>query len=237
MQNSILIVDDDRDIRDDLKDYLKAQGFDVSVADGSSAARRMIQSQKPDLVLLDIMMPGEDGLSLCRSLTRLSQVPIIFLSAKTEQIDRIVGLEVGADDYVCKPFYPRELLARIRSVLRRSKSEDQTPNGEAFRFFEFDRWTLDVARQSLRKDDDVVVSLSSGEFRLLLIFLERPNIVLPRDRIVELSHEAEADVFDRSVDTQISRLRRKIERDPKHPELIKTVWGGGYVFSCDVKRL
>lgn len=233
----ILVVDDDRDIREDLKIYLSEQGYKVTVGESAAAARRIMQSVTPDLVLLDVMMPGEDGISLCRSITRLINIPIVFLSARADDIDRIVGLEVGADDYVVKPFNPRELLARIRSVLRRAKGSDFARPVEKARYHEFDRWTLDVAKRRLRRDDGVIVSLSSGEFQLLTIFLARPQIVLSRERIVELSHAEGADVFDRSVDSQVSRFRKKIERDPKRPEIIQTVWGGGYVFAVEVKRL
>lgn len=233
----ILVVDDDRDIREDLKAYLSDHGFQVTTAENAAAARRFIHSEEPDLILLDVMMPGEDGISLCRSIARMTSIPIIFLSARTDEIDRIVGLEVGADDYVCKPFNPRELLARVRSVLRRSKGNNHHALPEKTRFFEFDRWTFDTAKRCLKRDDGVIVSLSSGEYQLLNIFLARPQIVLSRERIVELSHAEGADVFDRSVDSQVSRFRKKIEKDPKNPEIIQTVWGGGYVFAADVKKL
>lgn len=235
---TILVVDDDRDIRADLSDYLSAQGYAVETAENAASARRMLQSGQPDLILLDIMMPGEDGISLCRSIARLNQVPVIFLSAKTDQIDRIVGLEIGADDYVCKPFHPRELLARIRTVLRRIEQPVSTTQHEGgVRFYEFSGWTFDVARRALKRDDGLIVALSSSEFELLQIFLARPQIVLSRERILELMHSGASDVFDRSVDSQISRFRRKIEKDPKNPEIIQTVWGGGYMFAAEVKRL
>ncbi len=233
----ILVVDDDRDIREDLRAYLTEHGYRVSVGESAAAARRIIHANAPDLVLLDVMMPGEDGISLCRSITQLLNIPIVFLSARADDVDRIVGLEVGADDYVAKPFNPRELLARIRSVMRRARGGDGSRSAEKSRFFEFDRWTLDVAKRNLTRDDGVVVSLSSGEYQLLTIFLARPQIVLSRERIVELSHAEGADVFDRSVDSQVSRFRKKIERDSKKPEIIQTVWGGGYVFAAEVKRL
>ncbi|WP_291075326.1 response regulator [Hyphomonas sp.] len=236
-QEHILVIDDDRDIREDLKSYLGDNGFRVSTAENAAAARRAIHTEEPDLILLDVMMPGEDGVSLCRSIVRLTTIPIVFISARTDEIDRIVGLEVGADDYVCKPFNPRELLARIRSVLRRTNGHDRQMTPEKTRYFEFDRWTLDTAKRTMTRDDGVVVSLSSGEFQLLTIFIARPQIVLSRERIVELSHAEGADVFDRSVDSQVSRFRKKIERDPKNPEIIQTVWGGGYVFAADVKKL
>lgn len=233
----ILVIDDDRDIREDLKSYLTENGFRVSTAENAPAARRAIHSEAPDLILLDVMMPGEDGISLCRSIVRLTAIPIVFISARTDEIDRIVGLEVGADDYLCKPFNPRELLARVRSVLRRSNGRDRDMTPEKTRYFEFDRWTLDTAKRTVTRDDGVIVSLSTGEYQLLMIFIVRPQIVLSRERIVELSHAEGADVFDRSVDSQVSRFRRKIERDPRNPEIIQTVWGGGYVFAADVKKL
>lgn len=233
----ILIVDDDRDIRDDLKLYLKDQGYRVSVAESAAAARRLIHIEEPELVLLDVMMPGEDGLSLCRDITKLTSIPVLFLSAKTDEIDRIIGLEVGGDDYICKPFAPRELLARIRAILRRSRGSPVHRLPEKTRYYQFDRWTFDTAKRHLVRDDEVVVSLSTGEFQLLTIFVARPHIVLSRERIVSLSHVDDAEVFDRSVDSQISRFRKKIERDPKQPDIIQTVWGGGYVFAPEVRKL
>ena len=226
----ILVIDDDRDIREDLKSYLTENGYRVSTAENAPAARRAIHSEEPDLILLDVMMPGEDGISLCRSIVRLTAIPIVFISARTDEIDRIVGLEVGADDYVCKPFNPRELLARVRSVLRRANGREREMTPEKTRYFEFDRWTLDTAKRTMTRDDGVIVSLSTGEFQLLMI-------VLSRERIVELSHAEGADVFDRSVDSQVSRFRKKVERDPKNPDIVQTVWGGGYVFAADVKKL
>jgi two-component system OmpR family response regulator len=233
----ILVVDDNRDIREELRNYLTDHGYRVSVGEGAAAARRIIHAGAPDLVLLDVMMPGEDGISLCRSITQLRDIPIVFLSGRADDIDRIVGLEVGADDYVAKPFNPRELLARIRSIMRRSRGRLSNFPGEKARFYEFDRWTFDVAKRNLTRDDGVSITLSSGEYHLLSIFLNRPQIVLSRERIVELSHAEGAEVFDRSVDSQVSRFRKKIERDPKRPEIVQTVWGGGYVFAADVKRL
>jgi two-component system OmpR family response regulator len=233
----ILVVDDNRDIREDLRSYLLEHGYRVSVGECAAAARRIIHSGEPDLVLLDVMLPGEDGISLCRSITQLRDIPIVLLSGRADEVDRIVGLEVGADDYVAKPFNPRELLARIRSIMRRTKGRNGSLASEKSRFYEFDRWTFDVARRNLTREDGTVVMLSSGEYQLLTIFLNRPQIVLSRERIVELSHAEGAEVFDRSVDSQVSRFRKKIERDPKRPDIIQTVWGGGYVFAAEVKRL
>lgn len=233
----LLIVDDDRDLREDLKQYLTIEGYDVTEAENASAARRALHAEEPDLILLDIMMPGEDGISLCRSLARSKPIPTIFVSARSDDIDRIVGLEVGADDYVSKPYNPRELLARIKSVLRRATGGSLLKGEEVTNLFEFDRWVLDLARRRLTRDDGVLISLSATEFQLLKVFLSRPNIVLSRDRILELTRIEGEEVFDRSVDSQISRFRRKLEIDPKDPQLIQTVWGGGYMFAAEVRRL
>lgn len=233
----ILVVDDNRDIREDLRSYLIEHGYRVSLGESAAAARRIIHSGEPDLVLLDVMLPGEDGISLCRSITQLRDIPIVLLSGRADDVDRIIGLEVGADDYVTKPFNPRELLARIRSIMRRTRGRETNWSLEKSRFYQFDRWTFDVAKRNLTRDDGEIVSLSTGEYQLLTIFMNRPQIVLSRERIVELSHAEGAEVFDRSVDSQVSRFRKKIERDPKRPDIIQTVWGGGYVFAAEVKRL
>jgi two-component system, OmpR family, response regulator len=232
----LLVVDDHRDIRDLLGRYLARHGFRVSVAESAAAARRVLRTASVDLVVLDIMMPGEDGLSLCRELRATTSLPVILLTAVAEETDRIVGLEVGADDYVTKPFNPRELLARIRAVLRRTWSlPPQRGAGEGERFA-FDRWTLDAARRELVGEDGVAVSLSTGEFLLLSAFVQRPRVVLTRDQLLDLTRGREAVPFDRSIDNQVSRLRRKIERDPKRPELIRTHWGGGYSLTAEVVR-
>lgn len=234
----LLIVDDDWNIRDGLKSFFCEHDFEVQLAENAAGARRMLHDRPPDLVLLDVMMPGEDGISLCRSIAELKSVPVILLSARSEDIDRIVGLEVGADDYVGKPFHPRELLARVRAVLRRAENSPvvQARDGSN-KSFAFDRWVFEVARRQLKREDGIVVPLSAGEAELLMVFLTHPNTVLSRDRILDLTRIAGEDVYDRSVDSQISRFRKKIEHDPKAPELIKTVWGGGYILSAQVKRL
>ncbi len=232
----ILIVDDHRDIRDALARTLKAERFRVSTADTAATARRLLKSQRIDLILLDIMMPGEDGLSLCRSIVEGSGVPVILLTAKVEETDRIVGLEMGADDYVTKPFSPRELLARIKAVLRRTNSlppDRRPPDAERLSFA---GWTLAVAERSLETADGVTVPLSTGEYRLLMAFLTHPRMVLSREQLLDLTQGKDAGPFDRSIDNQVSRLRRKIEADPKDPVLIKTVWGGGYSFSAQVQE-
>jgi two-component system OmpR family response regulator len=237
-EGRLLVVDDDFDIRDSLSALLEREGFAVQVAADAAAARRLISLDPPDLVLLDVMMPGEDGMSLGRHIAELKSIPVIFLSARSGIEDRLAGFGVGADDYVCKPFSPRELLARIRVALRRSEPDSQVsaPVRETT-FFTFDRWTLDVARRRLVRDDAVVFPLSASEFRLLKAFLDRPRFVLTRERLLELTRPDTGEVFDRSIDSQISRFRRKLERDPRSPTLLQTVRGDGYVFNAEVRRL
>ncbi len=231
----ILIVDDHRDIRDLLARFLTKHGLRASVAESAAAARKTMQAADIDLVVLDIMMPGEDGLSLTRSLRENTDIPVILLTAMGEETDRIIGLEVGADDYVAKPFNPRELLARIKAVLRRAQTVP-APREKGQGQLRFDRWILDLGRRELIREDDVAVPLSSGEFRLLTVLLDRPGMVLSRDQLLDLTRGRSAQPFDRSIDNQISRLRKKLERDPRTPELIKTAWGDGYSFSGEVIR-
>ena len=232
----ILVVDDHRDIRDLLARFLTKHGLRASVADSAAAARRALQASDVDLVVLDIMMPGEDGLSLTRSLRETKDIPVILLTAMGEETDRIVGLEVGADDYVSKPFNPRELLARIKAVLRRAQTLPRARETALGRLA-FDRWILDLGRRELVDEKNVSVALSSGEFRLLAALLERPGMVLTRDQLLDLTRGRSAQPFDRSIDNQVSRLRKKIERDPRTPQLIKTAWGDGYTFAGEVKAL
>ena len=232
----VLVVDDHRDIREPLARYLERHGLRVTAAESAAAARRALRVAAVDLVVLDVMMPGEDGLSLCRHLRETTRIPVILLTAMGEETDRIVGLEVGADDYVAKPFNPRELLARIKAVIRRTQSlppdREPVPAGS----YRFDRWSLDTGRGELVDESGVVTPLSSGEYRLLMALLERPGMVLSRDQLLDLTRGRTAAPFDRAVDNQVSRLRRKIERDPKNPALIATVWGGGYRFAGKVER-
>ena len=230
----LLVVDDHREIRDALSKYLTKHDYRVTRADSAGAARRVLDGSRIDLVVLDVMMPGEDGLSLCRHIRAKSEVPIIMLTAMAEETDRVVGLELGADDYVTKPFNPRELLARIKAVLRRAHSLPPQPEQPTARQLRFDRWTFDVARRELMAEDGVAVPLSTGEFLLLGVFLRRPGMVLTRDQLLDLTRGREAVVFDRSIDNQVSRLRKKIELDPRRPQLIKTHWGGGYSFAAEV---
>ena len=231
----LLLVDDEAALREPLADYLVRQGFSVIEAASAAQARSLLKAELPDLVLLDIMMPGEDGLSLCRHLAETHAIPTILLTAKGEATDRIVGLEIGADDYVVKPFEPRELVARIRSVLRRS-AKGAAPAADD-ELFEFEGWRLDPLRRRLSDPDGAMVSISSAEFRLLLAFLEHPRQVLDRDRLLDMVQGREAHLFDRAVDNQVSRLRRKIEADNRNPVLIQTVWGGGYMLAADVRRV
>ena len=231
----LLLVDDEPGLREPLASYLERQGFTVNQAASAAEARACLREHVPDLVLLDIMMPGEDGLSLCRHLTESRAIPTIFLTAKSEATDRIVGLEIGADDYVVKPFEPRELVARIRSVLRRSiRGVVDTATNEDFMF---DSWRLDPLKRRLIDPEGAIVAISSVEFRLLMAFLEHPRQVLDRDRLLDMVQGREAHLFDRAVDNQVSRLRRKIEVDSRNPQVIQTVWGGGYMLAADVRRV
>ena len=232
----LLLVDDEASIRDPLGKYLERQGFRVTDAADAATARSAILSYDIDLVLLDIMMPGEDGLSLCRHIAATDGPPVILLTAKSEETDRIIGLEIGADDYVVKPFSPRELVARIKVVLRRISSGASKPDrmGESYSFA---GWTLNTAEQTLHDPEAVLVPLSSGEFRMLEALIVRAGQVLTRDQLLDLTRGREGGPFDRAIDNQVSRLRRKIEADPKDPQHIKTIWGGGYRFSTEVKPL
>ncbi|KHK92407.1 response regulator [Novosphingobium malaysiense] len=231
----VLLVDDEAALREPLAEYLSRQGFTVTQAASAAEARSRLREATPDLVLLDIMMPGEDGLSLCRHLVEAQDLPVIFLTARGEATDRIVGLEIGADDYVVKPFEPRELVARIRSVLRRaSRNSVPAVENEAF---EFEGWQLDPLKRRLTDPEGAVVAISSVEFRLLMAFLEHPRQVLNRDRLLDMVQGREAHLFDRAVDNQVSRLRRKIEADSRNPQLIQTVWGGGYMLATEVRRI
>jgi two-component system OmpR family response regulator len=233
-QDHVLVVDDDAEIRELLREYLQKQGYRVTaLADGKSL-RAAVATSHPDLIILDLMLPGEDGLTLCRDLRARSEVPIIMLTARGEETDRIVGLEMGADDYVPKPFSPRELLARIKSVLRRARSLPENLKPEEAGAYRFAGWTLDVATRNLTAPDHVVVALSGTEFRLLRVFLEHPNRVLTRDQLIDLMLSRDAGPFDRAIDVQVSRLRHRLRDDAREPAIIKTVRGQGYVFAAHV---
>jgi two-component system OmpR family response regulator len=248
----ILVVDDTADIRDLLARYLGQHGFAMATAADAAAARAVLEGptdERPDLMILDLMLPGEDGLSLCRALRAdpaTAALPVVMLTAMGEETDRVVGLELGADDYIPKPFNPRELLARVRAVLRRAGPRAGAAVGDAEAAAErlppagrvrFDRWILDLGRRELEGPDGVAVALSSGEFSMLRAFVEHPQRVLTRDQLLDLARGHNAAVTDRSMDTQVSRLRRKIEADPKEPAVLKTVWGGGYVLAVPVERV
>jgi two-component system OmpR family response regulator len=227
----VLIVDDDADIRNGIAQVFERAGFAAFTAKDVASMEAALEANGADLIILDLMMPGEDGLSACKRLSGPGRPPIIMLSALGDDADRIVGLELGADDYLPKPCNPRELLARARAVLRRAREADAGATGDVVRFAGF---RLDLARRALIDPDGVVVALSTGEFRLLRAFVERPQRVLSRDLLLDLAF-SETDVFDRAVDVQISRLRKKLER-PSQEDLIRTVRGEGYIFSAKPSR-
>lgn len=225
----LMVVDDDAELLELTSAYLEQQGYRVVGAEDAKAMDRQLALEPVDLVILDLMLPGEDGLSIAKRLKANSAVPIIMVSAQGEDIDRIVGLEIGADDYLSKPFNPRELLARVRAVLRRGGSTGEPVSAATFEFGEF---TLDVNSHQLTKAG-TAVPLTSGEFDLLAVLVQHPNKVLNRDRILDLLTGAERSPFDRSIDVRVTRLRGKLENDPTQPVLIKTVWGKGYMFCPD----
>ena len=232
----ILLVDDERSIRDPLAQYLARNGLRVSKAKDVAEARQALAAYAVDLILLDIMMPGEDGLALCAQVRATSGIPVILVTAKAEETDRIVGLEIGADDYVTKPFSPRELLARIRSVLRRSGERPSRLRAADAEAYAFGPWVLRTGERELIDPEGVAVPLSTGEYNLLLALVTHARRVLTRDQLLDLAEGRELTAFERSVDNMVSRLRRKIEADPRNPTLIKTVRGGGYMLAADVRR-
>lgn len=228
----ILIVDDHREMRELVTRLLRKEGFNVAaVADGNEM-RRALRRHNIDLIILDLMLPVEDGLDLCRDLrAEKSPIPIIMVTAKGDEIDRVLGLEMGADDYLAKPFSGRELIARIKAVLRRTRELPSLSGEPGPAVYRFGKWSLDIARREVEADDDLVVPLSSGEYSLLLAFVRHPQRVLNRDQLLDLTKGRASAFPDRGIDLQVSRLRKKIENDPKKPELIKTAWGDGYIFT------
>lgn len=231
----VLVVDDDEEIRDLLGRILHKHGYGVTVARNGAEMWEVIASEKIDLIILDVMLPGDDGLMLCRKLRETSKVPIIMLTAMGDETDRIIGLEIGADDYLPKPFSPRELIARAKAVLRRtSASPTNDLTGKAVRFA---GWRLDFVRRELLSPDGAITELTGGEYDLLVAFVERPQRVLSRDQLLDLARGRSASSFDRSIDVQVSRLRRKLEGDPHRQTVIKTVRGAGYIFVPKVERL
>jgi two-component system, OmpR family, response regulator len=237
MQDHVLIVDDDAETRRLLREYLQKQGYRATAVADGRALRAALDTTRPDLIVLDLMLPGDDGLDLCRDLRTRSNVPIIMLTARDEETDRVVGLEMGADDYVAKPFNPRELLARIKSVLRRARSLPDNLEREAVKSLTFCGWALDVATRNLTSPEGVVVPLSGSEFKLLRIFLAHPNRVVTRDQLIELMISRDAGPFDRAIDVQVSRLRHRLRDDAREPRIIKTVRGEGYVLAGEVEAV
>jgi two-component system, OmpR family, response regulator len=231
----ILVVDDDAEIRALLGEYLRRNGYRVTAVADGKAMWAALETGHPEVIVLDLMLPGEDGLTLCRKLRAQSEVPIIMLTARGEETDRIVGLELGADDYLPKPFNPRELLARIRSVLRRSRSLPGNLVADPVRRLRFAGWTLDVATRGLTSPASVVVALGATEFKLLRIFLSHPNRVLNRDQLMDLMLSRDAGPFDRAIDVQVSRLRHRLGDDAREAALIRTVRGEGYVLAAQVE--
>jgi DNA-binding response OmpR family regulator len=226
----LLVVDDDRETRELLSLYLGQQGFDVAVVEDGEAMDAWLAENSTDLVILDLMLPGEDGLSIARRLQGEHKLPIVMISARGEEIDRIVGLEVGADDYLPKPFNPRELLARIRAVLRRSTPIESTGQDDDESGYEFGEFRFDGEKRTVCRGDEEV-DLSRAEFELLQVFIEHPNRILSRDQIMDWLSGSNRDPFDRSIDVRVARLRHKIEDDPSDPKFIRTVWGVGYQFT------
>ena len=234
-QSHLLVVDDDREIRALVGEYLKKNGYRVSLAADGRQMGTVLEESRIDLVVLDLMLPGKDGLSLCRDLRARSNVPVLMLTAKSEPFDRVVGLEMGADDYLVKPFEPRELLARIRSVLRRTQALPTHLAPQPTRRYRFAGWLLDVGAHQLISPQAVVVTLSGAEFRLLQVFLAHPNRVLTRDQLMDLLQGRDADHFDRSIDLRVSRLRQKLGDDARAPTLIKTLRNEGYILAASVE--
>lgn len=233
----ILVVDDHREIRDAVTRYLEKNGMRATSARDAVDMDAKLANGKYDLIVLDVMMPGEDGLSVCRRLSASGSVPILMLTALGEETDRIVGLEIGADDYLAKPFNPRELVARIKAILRRSTKAESYAGTLSVRRVAFAHWILDTDSRVLSNEDGEQIDLTSAEFKLLTVLLERPRFVLSRDQLLDLTAGRAASVFDRTIDNQISRLRRKIELDPSRPRIVTTVRGGGYCLAADVHEL
>lgn len=230
----ILVVDDDREIRDLLSRFLRKNGYRVDVAADGNEMKRMLDAARIDLIVLDRVLPGKDGLTLCRELRTSSRVPIILLTLLGADTDRIIGLEVGADDYLAKPFNPHELLARVKAVLRRTTELPVQNSLQKAPVLRFSGWALDRSRRRLQSPAGAIVSLTDGEFDLLVALAEHPQIVLTREQLLDLARGRSAIAFDRSIDMQVTRLRRRIEADPEAPEFIKTVRNKGYVFTPEV---
>jgi two-component system OmpR family response regulator len=231
----VLVVDDHAEIRDALSAYLRRQGMEVVTAANAAGMHLQLVQHSVDLIVLDIMLPDQDGLSLCQQLSGSLGTPVILLTARAGLQDRIAGLQHGADDYVVKPFEPSELVARIHAVLRRQARP--APAASSGALLGFDGWVFDAARRTLTDPHGQPVAMSEAEFQLLSVFMGHANEVLSRDRLLDLTQRRDQRVFDRSIDTQVSRLRRKLEADPRHPKMLKTAWGNGYIFVADVRAV
>jgi two-component system OmpR family response regulator len=235
VERRVLVVEDDPTIADLLANFLGEHGYRVLLAGESREMDRILATQRVDLLILDITLPGEDGLSICRRVRAMDTVPVIMLTARSSEIDHVVGLEMGADDYLTKPFSPQELLARIRALFRRIEAPRPVGQARWAVTIRFSGWTLDLRRRELHDPDQIRVLLTAAEYRLLVVFCERPNRTLSREQLLDLTRERGAAVNDRSIDIQVSRLRRKIEQDARAPQLIQTVRAGGYVFAANVE--
>lgn len=232
----LLIVDDDVEILSLLKKFFLQHAYEVDLATHGEAMWAAIEHNRPDIIILDLMLPGEGGLSLCQKVRAQTTIPIVMLTAMGELSDRIVGLELGADDYLTKPFDPRELLARLRAVQRRAGEPKSLGREQTRPVITFAGWHLDVTCRELRSPQGVMIPLSGGEFDLLLVFLEHPQRILTREQLIDLTRGQGYDAYDRSIDVQVSRLRRKVEPDSKRPDLIRTVRNGGYLFTAKVSH-
>ncbi|HDS1817112.1 response regulator [Pseudomonas putida] len=232
----LLIVDDDVEVLDLLQKFLRQHGYEVDVASDGQGLWQALERRVPDLVILDVMLPGDSGLVLCQRLRAEYKVAVIMLTAMGELSDRVVGLELGADDYLTKPFAARELLARVRAVLRRAGENVSSPASTPRGVLEFSGWQLEVLRRELRSPEGVMIPLSNGEFELLLVFVEHPRRVLSRQQLLDLARGEAHEAYDRSIDVQVSRLRRKLERDDGNEPLIRTLRNVGYLFSANVTK-
>jgi len=233
----ILVVDDDREIRTLVSDYLQKNGYRVTSVGDGQAMNHVLEHKHVDLIVLDLMLPGEDGLTLCRNLRRRSQVPVIILSALGEEVDRVVGLEVGADDYLPKPFGSRELLGRIKAILRRVSPLSRDSNALDARAYEFAEWRLNLTERTLTHQDGTSVALRGSEFRLLSVLLAHAPHLLSRSQLTTLLHGRDLDPFDRSLDVRVSRLRQTLRDDGRSPRILKTVYGEGYIIGVKVELL
>jgi two-component system OmpR family response regulator len=235
-QTLIAIVEDDVEIRSLMTGLLVREGYEAAPCSGGAELDRLLERRRVDLVLLDLMMPGEDGLSICRRLRGTLDIPILIVTAKGEDIDRVIGLELGADDYLAKPFNSRELVARVRAILRRTRDTHRVSPAAPKVVYRFSGWSLDVASRGLRDPTGKVIELTTGEHDLLLVLLEHPQRVLNRDQLLDWTRGRGANPLDRTIDVQLSRLRRKLGDDPRSPAMIRTVRGGGYLFAPTVER-